>query len=197
MKLYGLLLFAIFFLSCEASRKVIRHSDPITSVDVFWYGLQNLCGQSFSGILTNSSITDTIFRDKALIIHVRSCGPDIIRIPFIVGDDRSRTWVLTRTGDRITLKHDHRHEDGSRDNITQYGGSTTHSGNDTLQVFPADQFTVDMLPAAVGNAWWIEFVNGVHFTYNLRRVQTERRFSVRFDLTKPVKTPDAPWGWKD
>jgi hypothetical protein len=28
-------------------------------------------------------------------------------------------------------------------------------------------------------------------------VNTERRFSVRFDLTKPVAAPEAPWGWKD
>jgi hypothetical protein len=27
-------------------------------------------------------------------MHVRDCGPDSIRIPFHVGADRSRTWLI-------------------------------------------------------------------------------------------------------
>ena len=38
---------------------------------------------------------------------------------------------------------------------------------------------------------------GESFTYNLRRMGTERFFSVKFDLKMEVKTPDAPWGWKN
>ena len=30
-------------------------------------------------------------------MHVRSCTPTEIRVPFHVGEDRSRTWVITRT----------------------------------------------------------------------------------------------------
>lgn len=174
-----------------------NHADKKTSVDVYWNSLQNLCGQSFGGAITYAAATDTTFSGKTLVMHVRACEPDSIRIPFMVGDDRSRTWVLTRKNDRILLKHDHRHEDGSEDDVTQYGGWSTHSGSDTMQIFPADQFTVDMLPAAVANVWWIELVSGRHFTYNLRRVNTDRRFSVRFDLTEAVEAPEAPWGWKD
>ena len=61
----------------------------------------------------------TGFVGKALVMHVRDCRAERIRIPFMVGDNRSRTWVLTRQGDRIELKHDHRHEDGSADTVTQ------------------------------------------------------------------------------
>ena len=128
-------------------------------------------------------------------MHVRSCADNIIRVPFMVGEDRSRTWVFSREGERLQLKHDHRHADGAEDSITQYGGMTTNTGLSTLQVFPADQFTAQLLPAAATNVWWVELVAGKYFTYNLRRMGTDRWFSVRFDLSKEVETPPAPWGF--
>jgi hypothetical protein len=51
-------------------------------------------------------------------------------------------------------------------------------------------------PAAVGNVWFIT-VDETSFTYNLRRLGSATLFSVRFDLTKPIDTPPAPWGWVD
>jgi hypothetical protein len=163
----------------------------------FWNELQKLCGKAFSGTVAAAPADDTAFKDKALVMHVRSCERDRIRIPFVVGTDRSRTWVLTRIKDRILLKHDHRHEDGKPDKVTMYGGWTTSVGTPTRQMFPADQETVDILPAAATNVWWIDLVPGGHFTYNLRRMGFDRYFSIRFDLKTPVKAPEAPWGWKD
>ncbi len=78
-----------------------------------------------------------------------------------------------------------------------YGGWTTNDGAPTRQMFPADRETVDIIPAAASNVWWIELVPGEYFTYNLRRMGTERFFSIKFDLTKEVKIPEAPWGWKN
>lgn len=65
------------------------------------------------------------------------------------------------------------------------------------QMFSADQQTVDILPAAASNVWWIELVPGEYFSYNLRRIGTERFFSIKFNLTNEIKTPEAPWGWKN
>ena len=98
-------------------------------------------------------------------------------------------------GNLIKLKHDHRHEDGKPDKVTMYGGLATNSGTATMQVFPADQETVDLLPAAAANVWWIT-VDASKFTYNLRRMGSNRLFTVEFDLTKPLDSlPSAPWGW--
>ncbi|MFV8345259.1 hypothetical protein [Flavobacterium sp. ZB4P13] len=129
-------------------------------------------------------------------MHVRNCDEKTIRIPFFVGDDKSRTWVLTSKNDRIQLKHDHRHEDGSEDKVTQYGGTTSNSGSSTLQFFPADQETCNLIPNASANVWWIT-LDETSFTYNLRRIGSDRLFTVKFDITKVVPTPSAPWGWKD
>lgn len=159
--------------------------------------LLKYCDKAFQGEVTRTSQNDTLFTGKTLIMHIRSCEEDRIRIPFFVGDDRSRTWVLTFDNDRILLKHDHRKPDGRPDHITQYGGTTSNNGSAVLQVFPADQETTDMIPAAAGNIWWIEIVPGESLSYNLRRIGTERLFTVTFDLTKEVETPGAPWGWED
>ena len=161
---------------------------------VFWTELQKLCGKAYAGTLVSAPENDVDFKGKELIMHVRACEKNQIRIPFFVGADKSRTWVLTKKKERLLLKHDHRHEDGTPDKVTMYGGWTTSGGAATRQMFPADQETVDVLPAAAANVWWIDVVPGESFTYNLRRLGSERFFSIKFDLTKEVKTPAAPWG---
>lgn len=127
-------------------------------------------------------------------MHVRECGPTEIRVPFHVGDDRSRTWVLTRTGSGLRLKHDHRHEDGSEDEVTQYGGDTAEPGTATRQEFPADQHTASLIPEATTNVWTVELEPGEEFVYALRREGTDRRFRIAFDLTRTVDRPPSPWG---
>lgn len=161
----------------------------------FWETLKTHCGNSFEGQITEGPTNDN-FRGKRLVMHIRSCNENTIKIPFFVGDDQSRTWVLTLQNDRITLKHDHRHEDGSEDKVTQYGGTTPNSGLPGIQIFPADQQTCDLIAYASNNVWWIT-VDGTSFTYNLRRIGSDRVFSVNFDLTKTIENPSAPWGWKD
>jgi hypothetical protein len=161
---------------------------------VFWESLEALCGQAFAGRLTESVPPDESFEGKELVMHVRSCETGEIRIPFFVGEDRSRTWVITTTAAGIRLKHDHRHEDGSEDEITQYGGDTEGRGTATVQDFKADRFTANLVPTAATNVWTIEIDPGRTFAYALRREGTDRRFRVEFDLRDPIDTPPPPWG---
>jgi hypothetical protein len=42
--------------------------------------------------------------------------------------------------------------------------------------------------------WTVEVHPGEAFVYALRREGTDRRFRMRFDLTRPVAAPPAPWG---
>ena len=170
-------------------------SQEITPSQKFWDTLKSHCGKAYEGKLMSPE-SDPRFAGR-LVMHVRACEEGRIRVPFFVGDDRSRTWVLTmEDSGLIQLKHDHRHEDGSEDKVTQYGGKASNPGSATTQFFPADQFTTDLLPAAVGNVWWIT-LDETSFTYNLRRLGSSTVFTVKFDLTQPVEVPDAPWGWVD
>lgn len=191
MKYFLIIIYFTLSISVFGQVKKVDHAE------IFWTNLEKLCGKSFAGTVEHAPEGDTTFKDKDLVMHVRSCEKSRIRIPFFVGEDKSRTWVLTREKGGIQLKHDHRHEDGKPDTVTIYGGLTSNGGSSTLQMFPADQQTVEVIAAAATNVWWIELIPGESFSYNLRRMGTERFFSIKFDLKKIVATPEAPWGWKN
>jgi hypothetical protein len=178
---------------------------PPASADAFLARLRPLCGQAFAGRIVVDTPTPTgadPFAGKALVMHVRECGPDAISIPFHVGDDHSRTWVLTRTAGGLRLKHDHRHADGSPDAVTMYGGDTLAPGSAARQEFPVDaqsraMFTREGRAVSNTNVWALEIspVEGTPpdtFVYELAR--PGRLFRVEFDLTRPVPVPPAPWG---
>jgi hypothetical protein len=160
--------------------------------------LSGHCGQAYEGrIVSPLTAADSSFAGKRLVMHVRECSAETVRIPFHVGDDRSRTWVITRTPSGYRLKHDHRHEDGSEDKLSQYGGDSIAPGTATRQEFPADDFTKALLvsegnTAGVANVWAIEIHPRRMFAYELRR--PGRFFRVEFDLTRPVAPPPPPWG---
>ncbi len=190
--------FSVFLLTASVPSLATTVATPL---EAFWSDLQALCGNAYAGELITEPEGESSFAGQALVMHVRECSDDRIRIPFFVGDDRSRTWVLTRVDvdgqPRLELKHDHRHEDGSEDEVTMYGGTTTNFGLATQQLFPADQHTREIIEAAHANVWRIELVAGDRFSYHLRRLGTERVFRVDFDLTDAIEAPEAPWGWID
>ena len=165
--------------------------------DQFFANLSALCGQAFEGRVVTTDAADVQFASQRLVMHVRECSAEEARVPFHVGENRSRTWVITRTGARLRLKHDHRHEDGSPDALTQYGGDTIGEGSGERQEFPADDFSKQLfrqnnIPASLENVWAMEVHPGRMFTYELRR--PNRHFRVEFDLTRPVPAPPPPWG---
>lgn len=174
-----------------------------TAQDAFFGRLAALCGKAFAGhvaVDAPSTPGPNAFADKALVMHVRECNERELRIPFHVGDDRSRTWVVTRAGGGLRLKHDHRHEDGSHDASTMYGGDTAAAGTVSRQEFPVDQYSIDMFAKAGNtasgtNTWAMEVEPGSQFVYELAR-PGGRLFRVEFDLTRPIATPPPPWGAK-
>jgi hypothetical protein len=198
---FGSVLLGIGVAACASALPAPQAGGALSSADAlgpeqeeFWARLQALCGRAFPGELQEAPATDTTFVGKELIMHVRECSEDEIKIPLHVGEDRSRTWLLTRTDTGLRLKHDHRHRDGSEDEITQYGGDTAAPGTADRQEFPADAHTASLIPAAATNVWTIEVIPGEAFVYALRREGTDRRFRLAFDLTRPVPPPPAAWG---
>jgi hypothetical protein len=174
---------------------------PPIPADRFLAQLRELCGRAYEGrIVANhpAPVAADPFDGRRLVMHVRDCdAAAAIRIPFHVGDDRSRTWVLSRSGEGLRLKHDHRHADGSSDAVTMYGGDARAPGSAVRQEFPVDQESIALfrregLTASVTNVWALELEPGRRFVYELAR--PGREFRVEFDLTRPVPPPPAPWG---
>ncbi len=166
--------------------------------DEFWQALERLCGKAFEGRLVSyDESLDAGWLPQRMVIHVRRCEDQQIEVPLFVGENRSRTWVLTRHDDFLRLKHDHRHEDGSEEAVTWYGGHTTDPGRGWRQVFPVDDyskalFLTNELEGSITNLWYMEVVPGSHFAYGLTR--PGRHLRAEFDLSETVEAPPAPWG---
>ncbi|HEX8572786.1 MAG TPA: hypothetical protein VF759_08545 [Allosphingosinicella sp.] len=191
MKTAPFLLLAASVAGCAAPREAAGPQDA------FFERLAAHCGKAFEGrIASPATEADSAFAGKRLVMHVRKCSAEEIRIPFHVGEDRSRTWVVSRRTVGLRLKHDHRHSDGSEDKLTQYGGDTVAAGSAARQEFPADPFSKalferEKIPASAANVWAMEARDRI-FAYELRR--PGRFFRVEFDLGRPVPPPPAPWG---
>ena len=180
---------AVFVAACSPG--------PEDEPDTLFTALSALCGQAFAGQVVSTDPRDADFASQRLVMHVRECGEDELRVPFHVGENRSRTWVITRLEDgRLRLKHDHRHEDGSEDGLTQYGGTSAAPASGLSVDFPADEesralFQREGIPDSMQNTWTMK-IEGEEFVYALNR--PNRNFEARFDLSEPVEAPPAPWG---
>ncbi len=181
-----LLIAALALASCSS----VHDRDPRAN---FFDRLAALCGRTFEGRIVSPSVeADRDFAGKRIVMQVRDCDSDEIRIPLAVGDDRSRTWIVRRGGAggpaALALAHDHRHADGSEDRLSRYGGATIAPGSTSRQEFPADAFSRELfarenITASIANVWAMEIRPGTLFAYELRR--PGRFFRLEFDLRRP------------
>lgn len=193
----AVLCFAILPISFASAQ--IKQEAPLVSIpthDAFFDQLRQLCGKAFEGKVAIDNPKSDGFEGK-LVMHVRKCSDTQLQIPFHVGDNHSRTWIITKTGSGLSLKHDHRHADGSHDVQTMYGGHTLDAGWNQVQSFPADQYSKELF-ARLGGAQsitnvWQMYIYPKTFTYRL--IREGREFRVNFDLTKTVELPPTPWGY--
>ncbi len=201
------LFLCIPLIACDSAPD--KRPEP-SAQEVFFERLGLLCGKAYAGTLVSEQEADAAMAGKPMIMHAATCTPDEIQIPFHIAEDpdswdRSRTWIITRTGEGLRLKHRHRHEDGSLDAVTNYGGDTANAGTADRQEFPVDAesiaaFKANGLDQSVTNVWAVEISppgqSDAQFAYELRRPESAdgRHFRVEFDLSNPVPVPPAPWG---
>ncbi|MEM0516568.1 hypothetical protein WCN91_14275 [Pseudoalteromonas sp. YIC-827] len=196
------LAFAISAAVLSLSTVAAARPAPLVSIpshDAFFNNLKAHCGKAYQGEVSVDNAGSSSFSEAKLVMHVRRCSDSELQIPFHVGEDASRTWIITKTGSGLSLKHDHRHEDGTDDASTMYGGHTQDAGFANVQSFPADQYSKELfvaqgIPQSIGNTWQM-YIYPEKFTYRL--VREGREFRVDFDLTKPIEAPAAPWGYTD
>jgi hypothetical protein len=163
-----------------------------------WDAVQDRCGQAFAGKIISNAAADDAGRAEEIIMHLSECSDTVIRIPLHVGDNHSRTWILTKLDSGFELRHDHRHEDGSEDAVSQYGGASRSDISALRQEFPADAQTKAVFDAAdisVSNAnvWAMEY-NEFRESLTYEMARPNRDFRIEFSLGAPVPTPPAAWG---
>ncbi|TDR23703.1 hypothetical protein [Marinicella litoralis] len=160
-----LMIIMLFVLLSACVKKVAPNNQQ-----AFFSHLKSLCGQVFEGASTYPDDPEHDFAGQLLVADFAHCSEQEIRIKFAVGEDHSRTWVVTQSAKGLLLKHDHRHADGTPDEITNYGGWANDQGNDWRQHFAADQTTADLIPAAATNVWMLQYdPNSQILTYDLKR----------------------------
>lgn len=142
---------------------------PADARDGFMATLQELCGQRFEGALSYAIDPASEFAGKKISTEVL-CTADAIRMPVQVGENRSRTWIFTRTAAGLELRHDHRRPDGRPDAVTMYGGMASEGGTARSQAFLADAHTARIVPGAQTNVWTVSLSqDGKVLTYRLDR----------------------------
>jgi hypothetical protein len=170
----------------QAEKTVASHADA----SEFFNNVKRLCGQRYAGKAVFTPTPEDPMAQARLVMQVEACTPGEIRIPFHVGENRSRTWVLRWSQkEGLEFRHEHRHEDGTLDPVTNYGGWAAPFGTAWRQSFPADGLTANLIPAAKTNVWTLEIERQqekpVRFVYDLKR-DGKPRFRAVFDTTKPL-----------
>ena len=157
----------------------------------FFENMTSLCDRTVEGRVVSNQDVDADWIGQTLVVGPVTCETDVIRMPLAVGEDRSRTWVLSRVEDGLEFRHEHVEPDGSPSAVTQYGGyAAWDEGTATRQAFPADEktkanFTENGIPVSNTNVWTFT-LDGSTLTYALARPETElgpeRDFRAEFDL---------------
>lgn len=186
MKRYFVLIMLILANALFLASSDITATQISPSQKAFFQNVKKLCGQSFEGTTTLPQNPDHPLVGKKLMITIGSCRDKEIRIPFQVGEDKSRTWILRLDEKGLLFKHDHRHADGTPDKVTMYGGWAAVEGTAHRQRFPADSETKTLIPEAATNVWMIEVDNQKQeIVYYLER-NNEPRYRAVFNM-KPMK----------
>ena len=153
--------------------------------ETFLNNLKLLCGSSFAGEVVYPETPPQGFTDP-LVAHFTVCEEKEVHIPFHVGSNESRTWILTMEEDGLLFKHDHRHPDGTPEDMTNYGGWASDEGDHLKQRFPADEHTISLRDNLRSHIWKIELSEDLTtYSYSLY-LYDDLYFRADFDLTKPL-----------
>lgn len=146
------------------------HASPAPEQEAFFQQLRALCGATFKGAAIFPEDPGENWKGQVLVAHIESCDDEALFVPFIVGEDHSRTWIIRKVESGLELKHDHRHPDGTPDEVTGYGGVTRKPGTALAQSFPADDHTTRLIPEAATNEWFLSLSDDKRvLTYYLER----------------------------
>ncbi len=152
----------------------------------FFDQLSAFCGQSFEGAETYTIEGRENWQGKRLVMEVILCEEERVHISLAVDENRSRTWMFLAEDGELRFRHDHRHEDGSPEEVTLYGGYATNAGSAFVQYFPADDYTCQLIDYACKNEWVVMLSDDLSTFSYILSLDGVMRFQADFDLTNPL-----------
>lgn len=162
--------------------------------DAFFTNMQSICDQTLTGQVESDQAVDADWIGQVLTVGPVSCSGDVIRMPLAVGDDRSRTWVLGRTGEDLIFRHIHVEPDGTPSAVTDYGGPARDGGTAQRQDFPADEqtkanFTENGIARSNTNVWTLT-IDDEALRYALARPATDSEPARDFRAVFPLRSSE-------
>ena len=89
----------LVFLTFSSSAAFAKQA-PLVSIpthDTFFSSIAHYCDKAFEGKVVVDNQPSSAFEEK-LVMFVRKCDQAELQIPFYVGDNASRTWIIKKTG---------------------------------------------------------------------------------------------------
>lgn len=194
-----LILFSLLIFSACGDTSDRETADELSEYDQFWQTLSHHCGNAYGGEITRKPEGADLFDGREyLVVHFRECDDEEeMRLPFHAQNlddtwNRSRTWVLFHHGDQLELRHDHRNPDGTEEESTWYGAFSGDVVSANRTEFIRERSPDSDAPET---GWRIEIEPDERYTYGTIR-DGEWSWKLDFDLTEPIETPPAPWGFE-
>ena len=189
------LMLSIVFFGCNDNSQNELSAEQLE----FWERMEANCGNAYAGELADATpyYAADFEQVDQIRIHIRECSDELIHTSLHVNDDHSRNLMLTRVDGTLQLKHDHRYEDGTEEEISQYGGLAPKPGLTRRQIFEADDHTAEILPDRFDNFWFLDFMDDHTFAYGVHWPKHGHSIRLEFDLTETIEAPPAPWGYEN
>lgn len=185
---YVSILVLFLFTACagEETTDLTPELPADTPQNEFFASLFSLCGDTFIGEATFPDDPDHELVGTELKATISTCTEETIEIDLVRGGDTWHTaWILEKREEGLHLFHDHigdkQYEEGEEP-LTSYGGYANNEGSSTVQYFPADDHTAEILPEAATNVWMMQLnPENETFVYYLER-HGEPRFRAELSM---------------
>jgi hypothetical protein len=192
MKRLSIVVLSLFYMiSCSPRERQFQEEFSLFSLEesnqqAFVANLARFCGQSFAGRQVFIAEGRESWAERSMTMHVSLCEGGHIHIPFHMDEDHSRTWMFIQENGRLRFRHDHRHPDGTPEDVTLYGGYADALGTPFTQNFPADEFTCETIPPSCNATWTVSISPDLTtFSYQLKNFG-ELLFQADFNLANPL-----------
>lgn len=154
--------------------------------DSFYQQLQAYCGKKLIGHVLYPAGKEAPFQGMEIWLEVAQCNQKEIRLPIYINRKIYRTLILSQDKTKYILRHENKRPDGSQAEISMYGGQTAGKNDTYLLLFPADDYSRQLLGAELNYAWSLAFNSDKSTLSYMIENDGKLTLQLDFDLTQQV-----------